>query len=152
MILATLCYLEKNGKVLMLYRNKKENDYHEGKWNAPGGKLETGESPEECVIREMKEETGLAIENPFLKGMITFPMFDGKNDWYVFLFRAFEFAGEIIDSPEGSLEWIDKDKLLDLNLWEGDKTFIPWLFEDKHFSAKLIYKEKDLKDFQVNFY
>ncbi len=152
MIPATLCYLEKDNKILMLYRNKKENDYHEGKWNAPGGKFESGESPEECVIREMKEETGLKIENPVLKGMITFPMFDGKNDWYVFLFRAFEFSGEMIDSPEGSLEWIEKDKLLDLNLWEGDKTFIPWLFADKLFSAKFIYKEKDLKDFQVNFY
>ena len=152
MILATLCYLEKDNKILMLYRNKKENDYHEGKWNAPGGKFEPGESPEECVIREMKEETGLTIKNPVLKGVITFPMFDGKNDWYVFLFRAFDFTGEIIESPEGSLEWIQVDELLNLNLWEGDKTFIPWLFEEKQFSAKFIYKEKNLKDFQVYFY
>lgn len=136
----------------MLYRNKKENDYHEGKWNGLGGKFEQGETPEECAIRELKEETGLDITNPQLKGMITFPMFDTKEDWYVFLFVVKEFKGELIDSPEGHLEWIDDEKLFQLNLWDGDKIFIPWLFQDKFFSAKFNYENGKFKDYTVEFY
>jgi len=88
MKLATLCYIKDNStnKTLMLYRNKKENDYHEGKWNGLGGKFELGETPEECAIRELKEESGLTVENPKLKGLLTFPNFDGVDDWYVFVF------------------------------------------------------------------
>jgi 8-oxo-dGTP diphosphatase len=152
MKLATLCYIKKENKTLMLYRNKKENDYHEGKWNGLGGKFEQGETPEECAIRELKEETGLDITNPQLKGMITFPMFDTKEDWYVFLFVVKEFKGELIDSPEGHLEWIDDEKLFQLNLWDGDKIFIPWLFQDKFFSAKFNYENGKFKDYTVEFY
>ncbi len=151
-ILATLIYVKQNGKTLMLYRNKKENDFHEGKWNGLGGKFEKGESPEECAKRELKEESGLIAKSLKMKGFISFPKFDGKNDWYVFLFIVDKFEGELINSPEGKLEWISDDKLLELNLWEGDKIFIPWLFEDKFFSAKFIYENKKFIDYEVSFY
>ncbi|KAB2843416.1 MAG: 8-oxo-dGTP diphosphatase [Melioribacteraceae bacterium] len=152
MKLATLCYLIKDNKTLMIYRNKKENDYHEGKWNGLGGKFELGESPEDCAIREMKEETGLDVKNPIMKGFITFPNFDGVDDWYVFVFVFKEFEGELIDSPEGHLEWIDNDKLTELNLWDGDKIFLPWLFQDKFFSSKFNYENGKFVDYEVIFH
>ncbi len=152
MKLATLCYIKNNGKTLMLYRNKKENDYHEGKWNGIGGKFEQGETPEECAIREIKEETGLDVYEPKLKGMITFPLFDGKDDWYVYLFVITNFSGELIDSPEGKLEWIPDEKITELNLWDGDKIFLKWLEQEKFFSAKFNYEGKRFVDYSVNFY
>jgi 8-oxo-dGTP diphosphatase len=154
MKLATLCYVvdrEKN-KTLMLHRVKKQNDMHEGKWNGLGGKFEAGESPEDCVIREIHEESGLTIADPKLKGFITFPAFDGFDDWYVFLFVAEKFSGQLIDSPEGNLEWIENEKLLDLPLWEGDKIFLPWLNGEKFFSAKFEYENGAYKSHEVNFY
>lgn len=152
MQLATLCYIIDNDKTLMLHRIKKKNDIHEGKWNGLGGKFQKGETPEECVIREVKEESGLLIKNPRLHGFITFPMFDGKKDWYVFLFTAKEFEGTLIDSKEGILQWIPNNKILDLNLWEGDRIFIPWLFQDKFFSAKFVYENGIFKNYEVKFY
>ncbi|MCB0284324.1 MAG: 8-oxo-dGTP diphosphatase [Calditrichaeota bacterium] len=152
MKLATLCYVTRNDKTLMLLRNKKENDMHEGKWNGLGGKLDPGESPEECVIREVKEESGLMIKNPVLKGFITFPAFDEIDDWYVFVYKTDQFSGKLIDSAEGHLQWIENVQLLDLNLWEGDKIFLPWLEQEKIFSAKFIYNDKSLQDFSVIFY
>ncbi|MAT57678.1 MAG: DNA mismatch repair protein MutT [Ignavibacteriae bacterium] len=152
MKLATLCYVTKENKTLMLYRNKKQNDYHEGKWNGLGGKFEIGETPEECAVRELKEEAGLTVKSLKLKGFITFPLFDGKEDWYVFLFVIDKFDGDLIDSPEGKLEWIDNNKLLELNLWDGDKIFIPWLFQEKFFSAKFNYEKGEYKDYSVEFY
>jgi len=154
MKLATLCYVKdlKNNKTLMLYRNKKENDYHEGKWNGLGGKLEKGETPEKCAIRELKEEAGLIVKNPTLKGIITFPDFDGVEDWYVFIFTITEYSGKIIDSPEGKLEWIPNDKLTSLNLWDGDKIFLGWLGKDKFFSAKFNYENGKFKDYETCFY
>lgn len=152
MQLATLCYIIDNDKTLMLHRIKKKNDIHEGKWNGLGGKFQKGETPEECVIREVREESGLLIKNPRLHGFITFPMFDGKKDWYVFLFTAKEFEGTLIDSKEGILQWIPNNKILDLNLWEGDRIFIPWLFQDKFFSAKFVYENGIFKNYEVKFY
>ena len=152
MKMGTLCYVKKDGKTLMLHRVKKENDIHEGKWNGLGGKIEKGETPEECIIREVKEESGLKIKNPVLKGILTFPAFDGIEDWYVFVFVATEFEGELIDSHEGNLEWIDDDKLTSLNLWEGDKIFLKWLNQDKCFSGKFVYKNGKLVSYEVNFY
>lgn len=152
MILATLCYVRHNNHTLMLHRIKKKNDVHEGKWNGLGGKIEKGETPEECVIREVNEESGLTISNPRLHGFITFPKFDGINDWYVFVFSADHFNGELIDSVEGKLEWIPDEKLFDLNLWEGDKIFMEWLLENKFFSAKFNYENKQFIDYSVNFY
>lgn len=154
MKLATLCYIIDRDKnvTLMLHRIKKENDFHEGKWNGLGGKFEPNESPQECVIREVNEESGLNISSPHLHGLITFPLFDGIDDWYVFLFTADKFDGMLINSNEGHLEWIPNDKLLSLNLWEGDQIFIPWLYEDKFFSAKFIYDNKKLINYYVDFY
>jgi 8-oxo-dGTP diphosphatase len=152
MQLATLCYVIDKDKTLMLFRNKKKNDVHEGKWNGLGGKFEAGETPEECVIREVKEESGLTIFSPRLHGFITFPMFDGIKDWYVFLFTAHRFEGNLIESREGDLEWIPNDKLPELNLWEGDRTFIPWIIGDKFFSAKFVYENGKLSEHSVQFY
>ncbi len=152
MQLATLCYVIDKNKTLMLHRIKKKNDVHEGKWNGLGGKFETGETPQECAIREVKEESGLLIKNPMMHGFITFPMFDRLKDWYVFIFTAKKFSGKLIESHEGKLEWINNDKLLDLNLWEGDRIFIPWLFQKKFFSAKFVYSNGKLKSHTVDFY
>jgi len=152
MKLATLCYLRKNNQTLMLHRIKKENDMHEGKWNGLGGKLEPGESPEECAIREIKEESGLDVVNPELKGVLTFPKFSKGEDWYVFLFVFTEFSGQLINSDEGHLEWIDNKNLLDLPLWEGDKIFLKWLNEEIFFSAKFVYRDEKLIEHSVVFY
>ncbi len=136
----------------MIHRIKKENDYHEGKWNGLGGKFESGESPEDCAIREIKEESGLIVKSPRMHGFITFPNFDGVDDWYVFIFTANNYEGNLIDSSEGKLEWIPKDEVTKLNLWEGDKIFLEWLYQDKFFSAKFNYENGKYKDYSVNFY
>lgn len=136
----------------MIHRVKKEDDMHKGKWNGLGGKLEPEETPEECVIREVKEESGLTIKNPLLKGFLTFPRFSNNEDWYVFIFTAHEFEGKLIDSREGNLRWIDDAKLLKLNLWEGDRVFIPWLERKGFFSGKFIYRNGKLIDYKVSFY
>jgi 8-oxo-dGTP diphosphatase len=152
MKLGTLVYLKRDNKTLMLHRVRKKQDYHEGKWNGLGGKLEPGETPEECAIREVKEESGFDIVGPHLEGIMTFPMFDGVDDWYVYLFTATEFTGDIIESPEGNLSWIDDEKLLDLPMWEGDYVFLKWVGGKRFFSAKFIYKKKELVDHSVIFY
>ncbi len=151
MILATLCYIKHDGCTLMVHRNKKANDIHEGKWNGLGGKFEPGETPEECVIREVYEESGLSIRDPKLCGLLLFPGFKG-NDWYVFVFTAIDFSGELIDSPEGKLEWIPDENVLGLNLWESDHIFMPWIRRGKFFSAKFIYEEDKLNGHQVVFH
>jgi len=152
MIIATLCYINDGKKTLMLHRIKKANDIHKGKWNGLGGKLEQGESPEECVIREVNEESGLIITNPKLRGIITFPKFDSVNDWLVFIYTVKKFKGNIKESKEGVLNWVKNKNLMDLNLWEGDKIFLKWLNKDKFFSAKFIYENKRLLDYKVVFY
>jgi len=151
MILATLCYLKQNGHTLMVHRNKKPNDIHEGKWNGLGGKFEPGESPEECIKREVLEESGLCIRNPRLHGLLMFQNFKG-SDWYVIVFTAREFDGELVDSPEGRLEWIPDEKLVSLNLWPSDQIFFPWLERDRFFSAKFVYDGEKMKSYQVSFH
>jgi 8-oxo-dGTP diphosphatase len=135
----------------LVQSNKKLNDIHEGKWNGLGGKFEAGETAEECVTREVLEESGLSIQNPKYCGLLVFTNFKG-NDWYVFVFTATEFTGELIDSPEGKLEWIPDEKLLDLNLWESDQIFFPWIREGKLFSAKFEYQDDRLCDHAVSFH
>lgn len=152
MIMATLCYLKGDGKTLMVHRTKKENDMHMGKWNGLGGKLEPGETPEECAIREIYEESGLTVTKPILKGILTFPGFANDEDWYAFVFVAPEFEGELIESPEGMLKWVDDEQLLDLNLWEGDRIFLPWLEGYRFFSGKFVYVDGQLTDHEVVFY
>jgi 8-oxo-dGTP diphosphatase len=152
MKLATLCYLKKDGKTLMLHRVKKENDMHEGKYNGLGGKFEEGETPEECASREVFEESGLAVKNLILKGVITFPAFSKGEDWYVFVFVIDKFEGETTMSCEGNLEWVNDCDLLNLNLWDGDKIFLKWLGQDRFFSAKFTYENGILTSHSVNFY
>lgn len=150
---ATLCYIKDKDKTLMLHRISAKDDLHYGKYNGLGGKIETRETPEECVIREVKEESGLQITKPKFHGIITFPVFDGKNDWLVFVFTANHFTGSLKQqTKEGILEWIDNDKLFELNLWEGDYIFMKWLMEDRFFSAKFDYIQGKLDRYKVNFY
>jgi len=152
MKMATLCYLMRDDEVLMLHRVKKQNDFHQGKWNGLGGKFEAGETPEECAKREIKEESGLDVKTLVPCGVITFPMFDMVEDWYAFVFTSNNFTGELIDSLEGDLHWKKRSELLKLNLWPGDKIFIPWILENKKFSAKFIYENKKFIDYRVDFY
>lgn len=151
MILATLCYVKHNGCTLMLHRIKKPNDIHEGKWNGLGGKFEAGESPEECVRREVQEEAGLVIRKPRLHGLLMFPNFKG-DDWYVFVFTAKDFSGALIDSAEGHLEWIPDEKLTSLNLWESDHIFLPWIDRGDFFSARFEYEGDRMQGYEVTFH
>jgi 8-oxo-dGTP diphosphatase len=135
----------------LVQSNKKANDIHEGKWNGLGGKFEAGETPEECVIREVLEKSGLSIHNPKYCGLLVFTNFKA-NDWYVFVFTAREFTGELIDSPEGKLEWIPDDKLHDLNLRESDHIFFPWIDAGNSFSAKFEYEGDEMRAYNVVFH
>ncbi|MBQ7784966.1 MAG: 8-oxo-dGTP diphosphatase [Clostridia bacterium] len=138
MMQTTLCYLIVNGKTLMLHRVKKKNDVNHDKWIGIGGKFEHGESPEECMQREFLEETGLTLLDARYRGIVTFL----SDDWceYMHLFTANETAGEIKDCNEGTLEWIEWEKLADLPIWEGDKVFLRLLeTRETFFSLKLVY-------------
>ncbi|MBR5795900.1 MAG: 8-oxo-dGTP diphosphatase [Erysipelotrichaceae bacterium] len=142
MILSTLCYIEKDNQVLMLHRTKKSIDPNGGKWIGVGGKLEQDESPDECIIREVYEETGLHIQ-PQLRGILTFILPKWENE-LTFLYTSNHFEGTLKECNEGQLQWIDKDKVLDLNLWEGDKHFLPKLLEtNDFFTMKLVYDKED---------
>ena len=152
MKLATLCYLRRDGRTLMIHRVKKEGDIHAGKWNGLGGKFEPGETPEECARREILEESGLTARKLVLKGFLTFPELSHGEDWYAFVYVVPEFEGQLIDSREGYLRWIPDDELLDLNLWEGDRLFLPWLDRTGFFSGKFIYQHGQFIDHQVVFY
>lgn len=153
-ILCTMCYIDNGKEFLMLKRNKKENDIHEGMVISVGGKIEAGESPEDCVTREVKEETNLDISNPKLRGIITFPNFDGNSDYYTYLYTATDYSGEITKScNEGDLIWVDKNKINQIKTWEGDYIFLDWLIKDtSFFSAKFIYINNKFIDYSVTFY
>jgi 8-oxo-dGTP diphosphatase len=150
--LATLCYVRRGGKTLMIHRIKKANDIHEGKWNGLGGKLEAGETPEECAAREVLEEAGLTVHAPQLKGFLTFPNFANNEDWYAFVFVITQFEGELIDSSEGELAWIPDDQIESLNLWAGDRVFLPWLDQPGFFSGKFVYQDGKFIEHQVIFH
>ena len=148
----TLCYLEKDGKYLMLLRNKKEIDENKGKWIGVGGKFEAGESPEDCLIREVKEETGLDLIQYKLRGIVTF-ILNEKEAEYMFLYTADNYEGQIKECNEGKLAWIEKDMVSDLNLWEGDKIFLRLLKENApFFSLKLNYRDDELIDSKIKIY
>jgi 8-oxo-dGTP diphosphatase len=151
-ICATLCYLIKDDKVLMIYKNKNPKSPHYGKYNGLGGKFEQGETPEECAKREVYEESGITVNSFEFSGIIQFPSFYKENDWLVFIYTVSDFSGEIIESPEGSLEWVKISELLELPLWEGDSIFLPWVLEKRFFSAKFIYQNGHFKDYECIFY
>ena len=139
MINTTLCYIEKDDKYLMLFRNKKKNDINEGKWIGIGGKFEKRESADECLLREVKEETGLTLTSYCMRGLIHFRTDEG-NDEEMYLYTADRFEGEMHPCNEGELAWIDKDKVFDLNLWEGDRVFLDKLIKgDSGFEITLEY-------------
>jgi 8-oxo-dGTP diphosphatase len=154
MKLATLCYITKDNKTLMLKRDKKKNDIHKGFFVPPGGKFEFNESPEECAIREVFEETNLIVKDPKLKGFLTFE--SNKDNpfedlWYVWVYLFNDFEGELKECNEGTLYWIDNNKLLDLEMWEGDKIFTPLVFQDKLFSMKFKYVNDKLKKYDIKY-
>ena len=144
MIPTTLCYIEKDDCYLMLHRVSKKVDINKDKWIGVGGKFEDKESPEECLLREVKEETGLTLTSYRLRGIVTF-VSDRWVTEYMFLYTADGFDGEMTACDEGTLQWIPKKELSALNLWEGDKIFLRLLAEDApFFSLKLSYEGDDL--------
>lgn len=136
----TLCYIERDGRYLMLHRVKKENDLNRDKWIGLGGKFEENESPEECMLREVWEESSLTLTSWRCRGIVTFVSDEWEGE-QMFLFTADGFDGEAGDCDEGDLEWIDKSALLQLNLWEGDRIFLRLLDENApFFLLKLRYE------------
>lgn len=123
MINTTLCYLEKDGCYLMLYRNKKKNDLNAGKWIGIGGKFEPGETAEQCLLREVKEEVGVQLTSFAYRGLVHFRP-DNGYDEDMYLFTADGFDGALTECNEGETAWIEKSKVFDLNLWEGDRIFL----------------------------
>ena len=147
----TLCYLERGRDYLLLHRVKKENDENHDKWIGVGGKLEEGESPEDCLLREVREETGLTLTSWRYRGIVTFV----SDEWgteYMHLFTADAWEGQIRqDCDEGVLEWIHREKLLSLPIWEGDKIFLRLLDQDApFFSLKLRYEGARLAEAVLN--
>ena len=137
--LSTLCYIERDGRYLMLHRTVKKNDVNKDKWIGVGGHFEYGESPEDCVLREVKEETGYTLTSYRYRGLVTFVFADVEME-YMSLFTADGFEGEPIECNEGVLEWVPIKDIENLNIWEGDKIFFRLLAENiPFFSLKLVY-------------
>ena len=150
MINTTLCYLEWDGKYLMLHRVKKANDPSHDKWIGVGGKFEDGESPEECALRETREETGLTLTSYRYRGLVTF-VSDRWETEYMHLFTADAWEGELTACDEGELVWVEKSRLSTLPIWEGDKLFFRLLDEDiPFFSLKLTYVGETLTSATLN--
>ncbi|MDE7309754.1 MAG: 8-oxo-dGTP diphosphatase [Lachnospiraceae bacterium] len=144
MRLTTICYIEKDDRYLMLHRTKKENDQSHDKWLGVGGKFEENESSDECVVREVKEETGLTLLSYKLRGVMTF-VSDIWETEYMFIYTADRFEGELTECSEGELLWVEKSKVPDLNLWEGDILFLKKLMEDSEFfTIKVQYQGEKL--------
>ncbi|MCI9465552.1 MAG: 8-oxo-dGTP diphosphatase [Ruminiclostridium sp.] len=146
----TLCYIQREGQYLMLHRVKKENDINHEKWIGVGGKFEDKESPEECLLREVKEETGLTLTHYAYRGLVTF-VSDRWTTEYMHLFTADAWEGELLPCDEGDLEWVDIDKVCDLPIWTGDKIFLDLLHQDvPFFSLKLSYQGDTLVEAVLN--
>lgn len=129
---STLCYIVKDGKVLMLHRVKKKNDINRDKWIGIGGKFEPEEAPEECILREAKEETGLTLTSWRCRGVVTFLQEGGEGE-YMYLFTADDFTGELTECDEGDLQWVSMEFLDALPTWEGDRIFLNLLWQDAPF-------------------
>ncbi len=140
-----MIYLEKDNQYLMLYRNKKKKDINKNKYIGVGGHVEKGETPDEAVVREVKEETGLDLLSFVRRGLVYFVLNGYEEEMYIY--TSLDFKGELIECNEGELSWIDKDKVMSLPIWEGDKYFLKHLLEDeKYFEMRLIYENDKLID------
>lgn len=151
--LTTLCYIEKDGCYLMMHRVKKQNDINRDKWIGVGGHFEDCESPEECLLREVREETGLTLNSWKFRGIVTFVSTDstGTVFEYMHLFTSDDFSGTMTDCDEGNLEWVQKSQLKNLNFWEGDYVFLDLIDKNEpFFSLKLVYKDGKLTDTVLN--
>ena len=141
----TVCYLERGTQYLLLHRTKKENDENAGKWFGVGGKCKENESPEDCMLREVREETGLSVTQHRLRGVITF-VSDAWEGQYMYLFTASKWHGALTDCDEGELAWVERTDMLHLPLWEGDRIFLALLAEERpFFSLKLVYQGDSLQ-------
>ena len=146
----TLCYLERGDEYLMLHRTKKKNDENHDKWIGVGGKFEANESPEDCMRREILEETGLTVTRYRYRGIVTF-VSDLYETEYMHLFTVSDWTGEARECDEGELAWIKKQKLFDLTLWQGDRIFLDLLQKDvPFFSLKLTYQGDELIEAILN--
>ena len=148
----TLCYIEQDGKYLMLHRTKKKKDINGGKWIGVGGHLEEGEAPEDCLVREVLEETGLLLTSYTFRGLITF-ISDQQETELMCLFTADGFEGQLRECNEGELVWIPKDEVLSLPTWEGDAVFLKILLRDepRFFTLRLAYEGDKLVDKKLRF-
>lgn len=153
MILSTVCYIEKDNKYLMLHRTKKKNDVNKDKWIGIGGKFEERESPEECIVREVKEETGLTLKSYKLRCIVTYVSPSWETE-YMYVFTSDDFEGELAsECNEGDLQWIDKSQIANINTWEGDKIFIEKMQnDDNFFTLKLEYNDDKLVNYELNEY
>lgn len=153
MKMTTLCYIEKEGKYLMLHRVKKHHDINAGKWIGVGGHVENGETPEECLLREVKEETGLTLTAYRLRGLVTF-LSDVCEPELMCVFTADAFDGELIECDEGTLHWVEKSDVLGLPTWEGDRVFLERLLsgDERFFSIKLRYEADHLVEKKITDY
>lgn len=153
MKMTTLCYIEKEGKYLMLHRVKKHHDINAGKWIGVGGRVENGETPEECLLREVKEETGLRLTSYRLHGLVTF-LSDVCEPELMCVFTADAFDGEMIECDEGELAWVEKSDVLALPTWEGDRVFLERLLsgDERFFSIKLRYEGDKLVEKKITDY
>ncbi|MGM9592042.1 MAG: NUDIX hydrolase [Oscillospiraceae bacterium] len=150
MLNTTLCYIERGDEYLMLHRVKKENDINRDKWIGLGGKFEEDESPEECLLREVYEESGLRLTSWRYRGIVTFVNTKCSSE-YMHLFTADGFEGTVGPCDEGELEWIKKSELMKLTLWEGDRIFLRLLETDElFFSLKLSYDGDELIGAKLN--
>lgn len=151
--MTTLCYIEKEGKYLMLHRVKKYHDINAGKWIGVGGHVENGETPEECLLREVKEETGLTLTAYRLRGLVTF-LSDVCEPELMCVFTADAFDGELIECDEGELAWVEKSDVLGLPTWEGDRVFLERLLSgnERFFSIKLRYEGDRLVEKKITDY
>lgn len=152
MLNTTLCYIEKDNKYLMLHRVKKVNDLNHDKWVGIGGKFMENETPDECLLREVKEETGLTLTEYRLRGIVTF-LSDKWEGEYMYLYTATDYTGEMIECDEGNLEWVPVDKVNELPIWEGDKLFFNELSNGKSFFTMMLKYEGDkLVDHSVKYH
>lgn len=153
MTITTLCYIENNEQYLMLHRTKKQNDINQGKWIGVGGHVENEESPEECLVREVKEETSLTLTSYRLRGLVSFINSECESE-LMCVFTADEYTGNLITCEEGDLQWIAKTQVPDLPTWEGDRVFLELLLSDEQrfFSIKLQYEGDRLVEKKINLY